>query len=64
MYIQRNTDNRDRRNEIVLHCDDIFETYKELKEKGYTVTDSVLMFYGDYEMKLTDPGGNEILFLS
>jgi len=48
----------------VLHCDDIFETYKELKEKGYTVTDSVLMFYGDYEMKLTDPGGNEILFLS
>lgn len=64
MYIWRNTDNRVRKNEIVFHCENIHETYNTLKEKGYAVTQPELMFYGDYEMKLTDPDGNEILFLS
>ena len=64
MWIWRNTDNRDVKNEIVLHCDDIQSSYKELREKGYAVTEPELMFYGDYEMKLTDSDGNRILFLS
>lgn len=64
MYIWRNTDNRDVKNNIVLRCDDIHKTYKELKEKGYDVTEPELMFYGDYEMKITDSDGNMILFLS
>ena len=54
----------DIKNNFVIHCDDIFETNKELKAKGYDVSEPELMFYGDYEMKLFDEDGNLLLFLS
>ena len=52
------------RNALVLHCDDIFATYNDLKAKGYDITEPELKFYGDYEMKLKDADGNLLLFLS
>ncbi len=64
LCIWRNTDNREIRNNIVMHCDDIDQTYMELKEKGYAISMPEMQFYGDKEMKLIDADGNEILFLS
>ena len=64
LWIWRNTDNRDIKNNIVLHCDDIQASYEALKAKGYAVSPPELQFYGDYEMNLTDADGNVILFLS
>ena len=52
------------RNVLVLHCDDIFAAYNDLKAKGYDITEPELKFYGDYEMKLKDADGNLLLFLS
>ena len=45
---------------FVVRCDDIQESYKEFKEKGYAVSQPKKMFYGNWEMNLTDPDGNEI----
>jgi predicted enzyme related to lactoylglutathione lyase len=64
LYIWKDTEDRVIKNNIVIHCDDIHETYRELKAKGYAVTEPKLMFYGDYEMKLSDSDGNLLLFLS
>ena len=52
------------KNNFVIHCDDIFETYNELKSKGYAVPEPKLQFYGDYEMELFDDDENLLLFLS
>lgn len=64
LYIWKDKEDRGIRNNLVIHCDDIHETYRELKEKGYAVTEPELMFYGDYEMNLSDADGNQLLFLS
>jgi len=64
LWIWRNTDNSDIHNIIVMKCDDIDQTYEELKEKGYAVNPPEMQFYGGKEMNLVDPDGNEILFLS
>ena len=49
--------------QLVLKCDDMDQSYAELKGKGYDITEPELMFYGGREMNLTDPDGNKILFL-
>jgi len=48
---------------LVLTCDDMDQSYAELKSKGYDITEPELMFYGGREMHLTDPDGNKLLFL-
>ena len=53
IWIWNDQENKDGiRNTLILHCDDIFSSYNDLK------------FYGDYEMKLKDADGNLLLFLS
>lgn len=65
IWIWNDQENKDSiRNALVLHCDDIFATYNDLKAKGYDITEPELKFYGDYEMKLKDADGNLLLFLS
>lgn len=49
--------------QIVLNCTDIKQSFTELKSAGYDVTEPELMFYNGWEMNLTDPDGNKILFL-
>jgi uncharacterized glyoxalase superfamily protein PhnB len=49
--------------QIVIKCDDMDTVFKELRDKGYSITEPELMFYGGREMNLTDPDGNRILFL-
>jgi len=39
------------------------KSYQEYKEKGYAVSEPEKMFYGGWEMNLTDLDGNKILFL-
>ena len=51
------------RNLLVLGCDDIDKTYRDLHSAGYTVEPPVVASYGGKEMYLTDPDGNSILFL-
>ena len=65
IWIWNDQENKDGiRNTLILHCDDIFATYNDLKAKGYNITEPELKFYGDYEMKLKDADGNLLLFLS
>ncbi|MEE8412931.1 MAG: VOC family protein [Dehalococcoidales bacterium] len=64
LWIWRNPENKDIKNTIVMKCEDIDQTYEELKEKGYAVNPPEMQFYGGKEMNLVDPDGNEILFLS
>lgn len=49
--------------QIVVKCDDIHKSYEEFKAKGYAVSQPEKMFYGGWEMNLTDLDGNRILFL-
>ena len=52
--------------EIVLGTDgveDMQESYKKLSNMGYAVSKPEKEDYGGWEMKLTDPDGNEILFM-
>ena len=49
--------------QIVINLDNIEQTYRDLKAKGYAVSEIETMFYGGREMNLTDPDGNRILFL-
>ena len=39
------------------------KNYQEYKSKGYAVSEPEKQFYGGWEMNLTDPDGNKILFL-
>jgi len=49
---------------FVVTCEDIEKSYEEFKSKGYAVTKPEKMFYGGWEMNLTDLDGNHILFLN
>jgi len=49
--------------QFVVKCEDIQKSYEEFKAKGYDVSQPKKMFYGGWEMKLTDIDGNRILFL-
>ena len=49
---------------FVVKCEDIHQSYEEFLAKGYAVSQPEKMFYGGWEMNLTDPDGNEILFLN
>ncbi|MFC2038208.1 VOC family protein [Chloroflexota bacterium] len=64
LWIWRDTENKAIKNNIVMKCEDIDQTYQELKEKGYAVDPPEMQFYGGREMNLVDPDGNEVLFLS
>ena len=58
--------NRRKTIEIVLGMDgleDMQESYKKLITMGYAISEPKKQFYGGWEMKLTDPDGNRILFL-
>ena len=48
---------------LVITCEDIQKSYEEFIEKGYAVSKPEKMFYGGWEMNLTDIDGNKILFL-
>jgi uncharacterized glyoxalase superfamily protein PhnB len=48
---------------IVLTSSDMDGDYITLKEAGYAITTPEKMFYGGREMHLTDPDGNQLLFL-
>jgi uncharacterized glyoxalase superfamily protein PhnB len=48
---------------IVLKASDMDGDYAALKSRGYAVGEPELMFYGGKEMSLTDPDGNQLLFL-
>ena len=43
--------------------EDMRKSYREYKIKGYAVSEPEKQFYGGWEMNLTDPDGNKILFL-
>ena len=61
-----NTIESDGRTKInfVVKCDDIHKSYEDFKAKGYSVSEPEKMFYGGWEMNLTDLDGNSILFLN
>ena len=40
------------------------KNYQEYKAKGYAFSEPEKQFYGGWEMNLTDPDGNKILFLN
>jgi len=39
------------------------KNYQAYKAKGYAISEPEKQFYGGWEMQLTDPDGNKILFL-
>jgi len=51
---------------LVVNCggiDSMKALYAEWKTAGYDISEPELQFYGGWEMNLTDPDGNRILFL-
>jgi len=50
--------------QIVVKCEDIQKSYEAFKAAGYAVSQPEKMFYGGWEMNLTDLDGNQILFLN
>jgi lactoylglutathione lyase len=59
---QASADQKPRRHEIMFRCDDLRQTYEELKAKG---VDFTMHFGGGFEwVQFIDPDGNEFLLTS